>query len=91
MLDVAAPAICEQCNTHPVSYTEAKLCARCSLRNLNDMVRRDGNTEAADTMAVIYHDSVPQEWVEWALQELRTNVWKPTPLVIGGKVVNANA
>jgi len=29
--------------------------------------------------------------VEIMLWELQTNVWKPTPLVIGDRVVNANA
>ncbi len=82
---------CEQCNTHPVSYPEAKLCARCTLRNMSQMFRDRGHTEGADVLLDLIHDSVPQLWVEMALWHLRTNVWKPTPLVIDGKVVNANA
>lgn len=77
--------LCEQCNTHPA---ESNLCARCALRNLSDMVRGWGNVEGADAFAPIYHDSVPQEWVEWALEHLMNDVWKPAPLIIGGEVVN---
>lgn len=77
--------LCEQCNTNP---TEGKLCAKCTLRNLAEMARRQGAPEAADALIEICHDSVPPEWVERALEYLITEVWKPTPLIIDGEVIN---
>lgn len=66
--------LCEQCNTHPPSYKEAKLCARCALRNLAEMARREGAPEVADKILDAIHDSVPQEWVESGFKKLMTEL-----------------
>ena len=81
---------CEQCNTHE-AFDGRNLCARCTLRKLAELAKWQEKPEAARVLLTLCHDSVPQEWVEDTFDHLLTDVWKPTPLVMGGKVVNANA
>lgn len=82
--------LCEQCNTHK-AVELGNICARCALRKLAELAQLQDRPESAKVLLCLCHDSVPQEWVEGAFEHLMNDVWKPTPLIVGGEVVNQGA